>query len=72
MCLLVHGGEHILSIDENSPESDNKDADEYAEYPSNHGFTLAIDLTNQGKKQVKPVNSKLDWNDILAAIFEAK
>ena len=21
---------------------------------------------------VKPVNSKLDWNDILAAIFEAK
>ena len=31
MCLLVHGGEHILSIDENSPEIDNKDADEYTE-----------------------------------------
>ena len=30
MCLLVHGGEHILSIDENSPETDDKDADEYA------------------------------------------
>ena len=28
MCLLVHGGEHILSIHENSPETDDKDADE--------------------------------------------
>jgi hypothetical protein len=24
MCLLVHGGEHILSIDENSPETDER------------------------------------------------
>ena len=24
MCLLVHGGEHIMSIDENSPETDKK------------------------------------------------
>ena len=31
MCSLVHGGEHIMSIDENSPETDNKDADEYAD-----------------------------------------
>ena len=31
ICLLVHGGEYILLIHENSPESDNKDADEYAE-----------------------------------------
>ena len=31
MCLLVHGGEHILSIHENSPETDDKDADEYTE-----------------------------------------
>ena len=28
MCLLVHGGEHILSIDENSPKANNEDADE--------------------------------------------
>ena len=30
MCLLVHGGKHILSIDQNSPETHDKDADEYA------------------------------------------
>ena len=30
MCLLVHSGEHILSIDKNSPEIDDKDLDEYA------------------------------------------
>ena len=29
MCLLVHGGEHILSIDENSAETKDEDADEY-------------------------------------------
>ena len=29
MCLLVHGGEHILLIHENSRETDNEDADEY-------------------------------------------
>ena len=73
MCLLVHGGEHILSIDENSPETDDKDADEYAVliqkiekiyiYPRNHGFMLVIDSIKRGKKQVRQShNMKLNYD----------
>ena len=29
MCLLVHGGNHIMSIDENSAETESKEDDEY-------------------------------------------
>ena len=33
-------------------------------------FTYVVEMEFQ--IDLKPVNSKLDWNDILAAIFEAK
>jgi hypothetical protein len=62
MCLLVHGGEHIMSIDENSPETDNKDEDEYTDliekvekdiYLKNRDFIIAFDSTKQEKKRVR-------------------